>query len=530
MVTRFKKKKGKDGKSFPNKKFDIKRDIPKGRNNDITWYSQNPLLMKIAGTVNFLSPAGSNLGTCDNVTVMQSTGQYDYVPERVPGIVALNWIPTPGISTDAQSPINRCANKFFTALRLKNFSTSVYDPVDVMFYFLACDSIFAAYAYLTLIYTHAKTYKFTNLYYPKAILEALNVDADDIRENLDDMLFYINMLQSQLSVLRVPKDVYFIARHMHMSAQIYKDSESDKSQLYVFVPQYLYQYDATVPELKTVAFGAEPTHMSFATLKSKVDGIINAILPDEDMNIIAADVQKYLDKDYWTVNQLDWNTAQEPVYNEEMLWQIHNANMLLYTSATGLNITQTQTPNLDTILYWSPHFVTAEPALSMKRIINSDKEDPNPEVVIESTRLMFTVKNRTFNSGNVTWEYDLETCGSEILTNVQLLMFANNNNLIKRELTTFIKYTSNANIIQIAQDMAKTECSFETDMLSLVMWNQFKWHPICYLVSFNSVTGNAFFGGILADLDMYAVIDNKQLIAMNDQSLLSQFDLGSIIS
>lgn len=525
--------KNKFSKAWKYRKAKVKlndKGISCGKNNDIAWYSQNPVLLKIAGTMNFLYRAGRNIIKELVPSSWQSDSGYEMLPS-VPGIISLNWIPTPGVSTDAHSPIMVAANKFFTALRLKNFSTSVYDPADVMFYFMACDSIFAFYAYLTLVYNHAMKFEFENQYYPRAILEALNVDYEDIILHLDDLLFYINLSAEKLSKLRVPKDVYFIARHMHMSAQVYKDTENIKSQLYVFVPQYLNKYDATVPELKPIAIGAEPNKMTFSDLKSKFDSMLNAILPDEDMMVIAADVQKYLDRDYWTVNQLDWNSRQEPVYNKEMLWQIHNADFLPYTSVDGLNITQIVDSNLNTIIKFDPVFTTNEAGVELNRIIDSNSDAPTPEEVVEATRLKFAVTNFT-QTGVRQFTCKLFTCGSEILTNAKVFYYDKDNNLTSIPVLQFISVNSGTIESGTAWVFPQISESIRMsyDFLNMFVLKAFQYSPIQYLCLVNAANpAIKAFVGINGEVDNYAIIENVQLKALNDQCLFSQFDLGSKI-
>lgn len=519
----FNSNKGFKFKKTKDKDRTINNQVSTGRNNDIAWYSQNPVLLKIAGTMNFLYRSGRNMlkELCPG-DWRTDDAELNIAPS-VPGIASLTWMPTPGVSTDAHSPIMVAANKFFTALRLKNFSTSVYDPVDVMFYFLACDSIFAFYAYLTLIYTNTKKFSFLNQYYPAAILEALNVDYNDIKDHLDDLLFYINLSAEKLSKLRVPKDVYFIARHMHMSAQIYKDSESEKSQLYVFVPQFLYKYNPTVPSLETVDIGASVNKLTFSDLKTKFDSLLDAILPDEDMMVIAADVQKYLDRDYWTVNQLDWNSYQEPVYNKEMLWQLHNADFLPYTTASGLDITQIVDSNLNTILKYDPLFTTNEAGIELNRLIDSNSDTPTPEEVVESTRLKFCISNFQ-QTGVRTFTFKFLSCGSEVITNASVYYYDKDNVLTKVQILQFIMCNKGGNPNVWSFD------SNGTDFTNMFILKSFQYSPIQYITLVNAANPAVkALIGINGELDNYAVIEGLQLKALNDQCLFSQFDLGSKI-
>lgn len=500
-------------------KRNLKAIVPKGKDNDIAWYNQNPLLMKLSGLVNFYKRAGRNVVSELNPNF---SGTHTLMPS-LPGIARISWIPTPGVAVDGNDAINVTLNKMYTDGRLKNINYSTYDPADVGFYLLACDSIFAFYAYMQLIYTHIKTWNFENQYYPQAIAAALNVDFNDIRDNLADFLFYINLKREEISKLKIPKNIPYIARHMHMSAQVYKDNENEKSQLYVLVPQYLYKYDATIPALIPVPIGASPTKLTLANIKTIFDDMLNKVLPDEDFMTIAADIVRYYESTtFWEVLPLDWNTINVPVYNKEMLWQIHNADFLAYTTVSNLNITQTIDANLNAIVVWNPTFTTSEGGINMKRLIDSNSPVPTAEEIVESTRLKFGVKNFTQTAPN-TFTFNLDSCGSEIITNATVYYYDTSGVLTEKSFGQFVR---------ISQTSALTPAIYffvTNDELIMSLTNRvFEYAPIQFYILQNGANPALInIMGINAQLDNYAVLENQQLLELHTQCLFSMFNLGS---
>lgn len=508
--------------------------------NDVSWYNKYPELSKISGLVNEFKPLGLTYDWNKNRTT-GVTGQHWMIP-NFPGIMTLMWIPTPGVSTSPTDPINVSMSKFFTYMRLKNFSTSVYDPVDVAFYFLAMDSIFAMYTYMCMVYTQLRTYSFVNTYTPKAIASAMNVDFEDIMNHLDNLLFYINTVKERLSVIRVPKSIDYIARHMHMSQHIFKDADIDKAQMYLFVPQYLYQYDAQTPSLNAVPVGQNSTPLTFENLKTTMDGMLQAILPDEDMNIIAADIQKYVESDYWTVNSLDWSTMESPIYDPGMLWQIHNADIFPYANASGLNITQHTDSNINTIVYWNPTFYTPEYGVESLRVIDSKVNSPTSEEIIESSRLKFTCRIDTVDSTN--FGCSLISCGSEIISRAFItqrwpINYWNSigKEFITWEFTPYVRF-SGANIgseykacfstQQVSGDTSGNYY-FGADLMSLLLGPQFDSSPIMYVVDQNGLTSTSVMNclGPIGCLQNVISLDNDQVKALHDMALMSLWDAGS---
>lgn len=509
-----------------------------GKMNDISWYNKNPLLTKFASVVNFLKRVGSRLDLCQYTLSDQATPGVDTVwnNDVVPGICTLFWIPTPGRVKDANSPINWCASKFFETLRLKNISISAYDPIDVMFYLLACDSIFSMYAFMVMIYSYIKNFLFRNKYYPRAVIESMNVDYQDIVDNLAEYAAYLSIVADRIKILRVPKAMSYIARHMHMSAQIYKDHDDDKAQLYNFVPGYLYKYDPTAPALIPINVGFNSTKLKLADIKSIMDQLTQAVLPDEDLGIIAADIEKFFGGEYWTVATVDWDTKLDPVYNKEMLWQIHNANFLPYTSVVNNEITQTIDANLNTIAKWDPEFTTSEAGTAYKRILDSDEPDPTGDDVVESTRLMFTLRDFV-KVDQTTFKFKIGSCGSEILTNCKMTQYSRNGVLIHRNYTNFVKCgyyapsgatdgwlyfpTTNPTTTPVEDGL------IGDDLYSLLWGSVFEYRPICYLTRQLSSNDEQFVG-IVAPLNNYAVLEDKQLEYLHENCLMSQFDLTSV--
>lgn len=510
--------------------------VNSGKPNDISWYNKNPLLLKQAGTVNFLMPQGRLLkieqkGIVSGFHWAGAGKTFLGTYKRIPGIARLGWIPTPGIAIDAVSPINKSMVKYFTKLRLKNLSISAYDPADVGFYLLAWDSVMAFYGYMTLIYGHAKSWNFENNYYPKAILKALNVNFNDIIDHLAEFVEYIDVIKHALEKARIPKDWTYALRHMHMSAQVYKDSPNNKAQMYVFVPDVVYKYNATVPSLDPIQVGTRVTPLTFANIKEICNDLLDAIIPNEDLQIIAADMEKYFEGNWIEPQDLSWESTATPVYNEEMLWQIHNSNFLPYTDITNANITQEINVNMDAIIKWNPTFKVSDGLCCCKRILDSKAEAPSPEEVIESTRLMYTVNTIT-QTAEFEFNITLASCGSEILTSVQIIVFDSNNDLRVQPVTTFI----NSVLQNPSESVGRVMCfKLEDDqhnnviagqdLASMMYLSQFEYLPILYVGTSAGPTSMPCLVGIASQLDNYAVLDDEQLAIIHEQTLLSEFDL-----
>lgn len=108
-------------KRFPDKKGNYKNDSLRGpdtrvcagsKDNDPSWYALNPQLLKDAASFPYAWPLGNRL----------NLGKFARLINKgsVPGIMAMNWVPTIGYSSNGTSPANVASINTYTKVRHDN--------------------------------------------------------------------------------------------------------------------------------------------------------------------------------------------------------------------------------------------------------------------------------------------------------------------------------------------------------------------------------------------------------------------------
>lgn len=436
----------------------------KSKPNDWRWYAQNEQLLRDSASFPYSWPLGTRL----------NLGQYS--PEinlgSLPGIMSISVLPTFGYSDNINAPVNVAARNVYSFVRHANSGHANYDAPDLMLYLCAMDSLYSYIAYLKRAYGVVNTYSYTNRYFPKAAVQAMGINFDDIQQNLADFRGYINTLAVKVGSMCVPASMSYMAKHMWLFDGMYADSAQNKAQVYQFVPEALYMYsldkdgagclvpvrvygltasqDKWAPDSRSIVDIPIPTNianiqtqnlLTFANLVEIGDMLINPILQSEDMNIMSGDILKaFTPSNVFKVSGVAEDYTVLPSYNEEVLDQIQNLSLIgtpVYNSAGGA-----PNPNngdwTHNVLYQdkSKGWLCFKPecshpyvfelvdeenpgqnAFMCDRVVTFDHDDVKPEQTMEATR-MTNIATDYHDVGsdamNVAPAYYITTAASEI--------------------------------------------------------------------------------------------------------------------
>lgn len=494
----------------------------KRADNDSAWYTVNGQLMKDVSSFSFNSALGSDITV--NSGKLEGGMQANHF--RVPGILSIMTTPTVGASNNINTPVNIAARNIYSFVRHANSGHANYDPADLMVYLLAMDSIYTYWSYMTRVYGTAQIFSQTNRYVGDAYLNAMGVDANSVRTNLADLRAYINMFAVKASAMCVPKTMTYFVRHSWMYSNMYKDEDVSKSQVYMYVPAFLYKYAliggisglSAVPVTARVATGGSITGLAGLGINELVgigDTLLNAVLGQEDMGIMSGDILKaYGPENLWKLSPVPEDYAVFPVFSEEMLAQIHNTSFASATICTvdpenpaklkvdyhGLDVRQDQSVG-DGALYFTPRFAYAS-HMATDSILDFWKENPTPEEVMVATRNKLSAYPETALTG-VHRPVSLDSCGSEIALCAVMLSY-NANNILEQSLT----YASDVGMLT-------------TSISKITKFNEF---PLYYIMA----TGTGAIADIMGNLDTYTVISQYEVQRLHTTALLSMFGVPYI--
>lgn len=490
------------------------RGLHKSQCNDPAWYSKDAQLILDVGRIPFAYSAGQPVSVRGIKDVM-------------PGVMAIHFTPVVGVASNLADPINVASTRYFTRLREKNSGFSQGDPADFTMMMVALDSLYMLHAFMRRAYGIARTYTPTNLYYPKGVLTAMGLDADDILANLSQFRASINLFARSLSAFHLPTQFTFIMRHQWMCNDLFVDSTSSKAQTYLYVPDGFWVYDNTYTTGTKLALTklANPTGtaLKWSDLDTLWQNIYQAIQNDEDIRAMSGIIAMSFPDSILIAPEIPDDYTVVPSYDEKVLMQIHNSIAVGTAVSTEEDYTITQNPEINNGSIVSKYSHVQPAAFgdfgnfsgSVDMIINYYKDDITTDDVMEATRLMSTY-TKLKNASNV-YDITISTCGSELVTYYQVVTWRGHG-LPKFYLGTPIA-GNNINYDSTGQHPE----TIDAVMQAIHDFSHFDWAPIISVSEHDAGGGfNTF--GIIADIDVYATVNEAMLKQMHRVALLSEFD------
>lgn len=355
--------------------------------NDPNWYAADPSILRDAASIPFSWALGTSID-------MGGQGTFtDKGRHALPGICAITLRPNLGLSVDSVSAANVAATSMYTYVRSANSGHANYDSPDLMMYATAMAQVYSFINYCQRLYGLATVYVQKNRYLPKAIISAQGVDADSVINNLANFRYWINVMIAKASSLAVPATMSYFSRTAFLYQNVYCEGDSIKDQLYLFQPDGFYQFqfpEETLPGalIYTPLTSQFTTGLTIAELQEYGDEMLNRILGDEDMNIMSGDILKaYGIEGIIKLAPLDEWYPIVPIYDEMVLEQFHNA---VIVDVAASDITQPGGKYLSCVPAVDINDGAKVYALTSNKILTSHVDEPSPEIVVESTRLMIS--------------------------------------------------------------------------------------------------------------------------------------------
>lgn len=513
-----------------------------GRMNDWTWYANDSNLLRDATNLSFNNAVGGYLP--DETYVYDAAGNHAIDNLTIPGILTMVYVPTVGISKDFNSPINVAKAKLYTFVRHANSGHANYDSPDLMQYVMSKTSIDALFWHFARVYACAFKYHQTNRYLPKALIEAMGIDADDIVANLADFRAQLNIAAVKLNALFIPNTFGYYKRQSWLNTQLIFDSVSPKAQIYVPVPYCAWVYNESGADVGNltpkVVYNPTNAKLKFTDIVTILNDLINPLVASEDVNIMSGDMLKaYGEEKRVVLPTLAENYDIPFNYSEEVLEQVHNTTFVgeFYDGYTP-KILQDPTTGLITFdpQINADNYVTTDYATSYIfedgsfKFIESRKRldlitnDATPERIIVASRntAMFSKLAHSGQEGS-----KIDSCGSELFLYGDIYVNSS-------------EFHSSSDAILYSKGLARYRIRYinswapvrgDSDvyfhMINAI--SKFDWFPICYFyqIYINEAKGENEFGSLCDpnDINNYTVIHRSNLAKLHELALLTQFNI-----
>lgn len=464
------------------------------RFNDVSWYSRNDKILKDAASLSFNNPLGAK------TTIVQAAQKQSETLYSVAGICAIGFHALPGISTDNSSAVNLAARDIYAFVRHQNSGSANYDSPDLMMYLLAMDYAYLWFNYCKRAYGTMMQYSQLSRYMPKGLVTAQGFNFDSLQADLADFRYGLNVVAAKLNALYVPNVMTMFIRHSWMVSNMWADSASAKAQVYLYRP-YCYmtlseQNDTPGLQIKHTI---NPMNLTVSQALSILDNMVSAIVQSEDMNIMAGDLRKaYGAEKAFMLSGVDADYSVRPVYNEEVLQQLHNLTTVGDVANPGLDITIDNNTNA---LLCNPSVTNQFLLNERSPMLNMRKDDPTPADVMVSSRLT------AYAAGSAIY-----TCGTEVVTQWTIFYnYADTNNPWGP-----VETVNKGNLYNLTPTAAGVN-----GLQYLLPITQFDWHPLIWMKS-APTTGTAMYLGVIGDLNNYTVFDAYTLSKMHETAILSE--------
>lgn len=510
--------------------------ITQHKYNDVSWYSKNENMLRDAASFSYNRPLGTLMPWKELFTGSTAAGgttlNFPDSSDTVPGILVYDTMICPGLSTDENSPINLAAQNIYSYVRYMNSGAKNYDAPDLMMYLLVMDSMYSLFNHLKRIYGVVQTYSQRNWYLPKGYEEAFGVNLTDIRANLSDFRLFLNTMAAQLTSFCVPAVFPIFVRHSWLYSNVYKDSNNEKAQLYIINPVAFYRYNETsgAGRLEQIRWYSSANSMSYAGIVNYAQTMLNNLIYSEDIGIMSGDILKAYGQDkLFKLTGVDPDYTVEPVYNEEVLNQIHNATILgiPYSSfdyPTNQSFGITQDVNTNALIY-NP----AWGATSIDRngiFVNMPWDSVTPANTMVGTRLSASTK--VINNKQY-----FQSVGSDYVIGARYVKFvydsSNQVSLTSRSFTTQMILAR-----QPINEWQEVITGVQSLAEILTNLSNFDWHPLIF-VWIGTTTGAGTeqnftlqLCGVLGDISNYTFIHASDLEQMHLTALMSEFNIPQL--
>lgn len=491
--------------------------------NPVSIYKKFDKYATDAANLPFALPVGSavhvsyhvgGVSETDNTTTVKS----DFV---VPGIAALYFTPTLGVSNNFNSAINRSSIRFYTYLRSNQKASGTYDHQDVSMMELSLDSCYMFHALLSRVYGIVNGFTPVNEYYSRSTVAACRVDFEDIRKNLQDFRAFINSFAYNLGQYALPNNLELFFRHRWMCEGMYTDGDTTKAQTYMFVPSLFWKYD------NTVATGSELTPVYWYTRTApnkywKYDEIVslgmqllNAVSNDNDFSIISGDIYNFYGGDVYKLPYIDESYAIVPTYDKTVLSQIENCVIcgdLRDTTEYPLKVTQNPSVNEGAIIF-QPVAYIKNGIFPNECTMNFHWDDVKPDDVIEATRLLPVADLEDHSHDWVV----ISQCGTEIVNSMAII--TRNASTLASEVYW---YQSGGMML----DLTNTSPDLNMEVVKKIgLLAQFDWAPQQSLVVRTGTTAAPIYNrlGSTWDIDNFDVVPQNYISNIHNACLLSLF-------
>jgi hypothetical protein len=485
-------------------------------------YNWNPQLAETAGNI----PVGVPIGYPIN---LHAHRQF-----KVPGILTIDVLHGPGTSNADWSAMMLATRQIYADIRVANAGGVNYAAQDLMMYMLQFRELVAWYYNAARAYATMGMADVFNRYKPKALVQALGFDYDNLIANSAAFNYAINNISTRLNAFCVPNKNIFV-HTAKMFSNIYTDSQTMKNQAIVFRPAGYRVLDQTGIHGGSLIYhdfdyySDDPQYHGITVdiFVNIMEDMLRGIEDNSDVAIMCGDIVKRYGSNILRITPIPQFILPDMIHSENVLHQVKNMRWLVKNwidwESEDTNFDVTQDPTLEgrglleympTVAWKNDYHVQAGKTTfgnvgylqSDSAILYFTKDVPSPLEFIEYSRFMFTLQDISATQNKLV----LDSFGVDIAVDVCMYTYTDSG-LAKDILLPGNLIPSNI-----------TQQAVTDRFRELARISAFDYAPmICEIPTnddYTSVTGVI---ETVGEVDNFAILDHVNIRNMNDTAVLS---------
>lgn len=304
--------------------------------NDIKWYRDNEQLLNDVCRLPYNIPVGLPFDRDGGLFYPRRTSW------SVPGIVAMDVVPTYGRCSNPSDPVNVAFNGMFTFIRAHTSSKFDWDANTLGINMLATDSMYWTVKWYTRLYATLPLFHASNKYLCRDLIEAQGIDYDDFLAHAADFRSQLNMRIERINALKIPSEIYVFSRHEWLFENYYIEGPATKDQIYMYRPAayYIHELDSNgLPILTCHRYLAGGSgvggRLTASDLIRKLDAMLDPVFNDQYFNLISGYIEQAYEGKVMRLAPLPDQMVVPLIYSEEVLLQFKNAKTHLVKHASS---------------------------------------------------------------------------------------------------------------------------------------------------------------------------------------------------
>lgn len=527
--------------------------VLKGSNDD-SWHVPSQALAESTARISMHLADGTPVSTtycADEKEIAEGINIATRRPISVPGIMAFEVFNGPGKLDNATDPFNVGGQLVFNYMQRLTGRAPAYEQAQVCMYLFALTSAYGLYQWMTRIYGTMNSRNLESRYLPQALVIAMGGNYNDLSANMANFRTMINQFALDLGALPLPNNITYCNWYLNQFETVYKDSDTNKAQLYLFKPHGFFKWVEADPEnpityldfftFRNYWLGNTQT-VGMEGMRKLINDIMQPLLSSQDIRLIGSDILNSFGNDLFSVYPIAETYTVEPEYNEEMSSVIENAYMYGVNGEVYCRIREDATINGGTCI---ADFSATPQGLS--GLTNQDKAQVknDPFASLQTDTMLFNWhKNEAPEPGRlltvtrysgIGWEKPVMNSGGQIqyyegvrAGAYNLITHTNMYSMVQTQTGVELGVQTLSSLMVVNVDSMKEDVI--NVMSTLTMWSKFDWAPAIRVVSVQNKSTDPSSLNVLVwlsdkfcDIDNFAEIPIEMLENLNRVSMTGEF-------